>query len=125
MRAYGHRAVQLLDQVRGRLEKVTPQNRLTAARAQVEHLHARVGRASVQKQLFAGQQLKGIILRLENLNPRAVLGRGYSITRLKKGNRIVTEEALPHPDDVLVTELANKVTLESKVTSVPEKKGES
>jgi len=54
--------------------------------------------------------------RLSSLNPRAVLQRGYSITRLKSSGHIITDKTTVSPGDVIVTELDKNTAIESQVT---------
>ncbi len=55
--------------------------------------------------------------RLEGLNPKSVLQRGYSITKnLKTGNLIRTSEDI-QVGDLIITELAMENLIESKVTN--------
>jgi exodeoxyribonuclease VII large subunit len=54
--------------------------------------------------------------RLSSLNPRAVLQRGYSITRLKSSGNIITSKTAISPGDVIVTELDKRIAIESQVT---------
>jgi exodeoxyribonuclease VII large subunit len=51
---------------------------------------------------------------LEALDPRQVLARGYSITRLKRGSKLLHSAADAHPGDVLETRLVDG-TVESVV----------
>jgi exodeoxyribonuclease VII large subunit len=53
--------------------------------------------------------------RLAGLNPKAVLKRGYSITRNKRTSALVKSLADIDEQDVIITELANEKTIESKV----------
>jgi len=68
------------------------------------------------------QQLNTYRQRLENLDPHAVLKRGYSITRSKKTNKIITAETKITHNETIVTELAQNTTMESKVTEPPKQK---
>ena len=54
--------------------------------------------------------------RLVALNPKSVLGRGYSITANKKTGSLVRTPADVDIGDLLVTELAEQNLIESKVT---------
>jgi exonuclease VII large subunit len=64
------------------------------------------------------QQLNSFQQRLENLDPRAVLRRGYSITRLKQTNRIITQQTEIQPGDMVITELDRNKNIESEVTQI-------
>ena len=54
--------------------------------------------------------------RLAGLNPKAVLGRGYSITTRKETGLVVRQPADVQVGDMMVTELANENLVESRVT---------
>jgi exodeoxyribonuclease VII large subunit len=54
--------------------------------------------------------------RLAGLNPKAVLQRGYSITRNKRTSSLIRSLNDVQPDDEIITELANDKIIESKVT---------
>jgi exodeoxyribonuclease VII large subunit len=54
--------------------------------------------------------------RLETLNPKSVLNRGYSITSRKETGLLVRQVGDVEPGDLLVTELAGENLIESKVT---------
>jgi len=61
-------------------------------------------------------QLSGPANRLAALNPRSVLQRGYSITRNKRTSTVVKSLNDVEISDLIITELANENTIESKVT---------
>lgn len=71
--------------------------------------------------MMGKHQLHQITKRLENLNPKAVLNRGYSITRHKQNNNIITDMTTLNDGATIVTELANNKTIESKVTKKAKK----
>jgi exodeoxyribonuclease VII large subunit len=54
--------------------------------------------------------------RLEGLNPKSVLNRGYSITKSSKTGLLVRTPADIQIGDLLITELAHENLIESKVT---------
>ncbi len=53
--------------------------------------------------------------RLAALNPKSVLKRGYSITRIKSSNALLKFPQQVDESDILITELANEKTIESRV----------
>jgi exodeoxyribonuclease VII large subunit len=73
---------------------------------------AAVGRAILQK----GMRLEAACNRLEGLNPRSVLDRGYSITLNTQTGRVVRTPEDLAVGDLLVTELARDACIESRVT---------
>jgi exodeoxyribonuclease VII large subunit len=56
--------------------------------------------------------------RLSAMNPKSVLGRGYSITRSKKNGLVVRSADDVEISDLLITELANENLIESQVTKL-------
>lgn len=56
--------------------------------------------------------------RLVAMNPKSVLGRGYSITRSKKNSLVVRSVDDVEISDLLITELANENLIESQVTKI-------
>jgi exodeoxyribonuclease VII large subunit len=61
-------------------------------------------------------QLIAVTGRLEGLNPKSVLQRGYSITTNRKTSLLVRTSEDIHIGDILITELAGENLIESKVT---------
>jgi exodeoxyribonuclease VII large subunit len=64
----------------------------------------------------AGLQLTAQENRLIGLNPKAVLSRGYSITTNKKTGKLLRDSKDIELGELIVTELAKKKIIESKVT---------
>ncbi len=54
--------------------------------------------------------------RLEALNPKSVLRRGYSLTTSRRTGQVVRGVGDVEVGDVLVTELADQNSVESQVT---------
>jgi exodeoxyribonuclease VII large subunit len=67
--------------------------------------------SDMQLRLAAGEN------RLEPLNPRSILSRGYSITRRKDTGKVVLAAGDVQVGDVILTELANQNLVESQVNS--------
>ena len=61
-------------------------------------------------------QLTAMENRLATLNPKSVLNRGYSITTNKKTGKLVSNAEDVKAGDLIITELAKKELIESKVT---------
>lgn len=105
-----------LDNTAIRLRAASPLRQAQNQRVVLTELTNRVSRALKQFVQSRQQQLDTSTKRLESLNPRAVLGRGYSITRIEATNAIITAKNIPQPDDIITTELADNATIHSKVT---------
>ncbi len=104
-----------------RFKVATPKYRVVHQRSLLDNATRRINTARSQFLRQNRQQLDTLTKRLENLDPRAVLNRGYSITRLKENKRIVSDKSKIKAGDRLLTELANKTIMESEVTSPPQK----
>ena len=89
-----------LDGLRSRLHRASPQRQIDLARQRLvdreERLHRQMAQhlAGLKERLAFGQ------VRLESLNPTAVLGRGYSIVQQADG-RVVTGPAGAATGDLL------------------------
>ena len=81
----------------------------------LKQLADRIGRAQENLNRNRRERFKNIRVRWEGVNPRAVLQRGYSITRVKSTGRIITAESKVRRGDLLMTELAQKKFIESEV----------
>ena len=112
----------LLQHLAIQLQAATPRRRTEQLNTALNHLAHRTAQAQQQFMWRTAQQLTACNNRLKNLNPRAVLGRGYSITRHQPTNTIVTAATPLAPDDLLVTELADETFVTSKVTKPPKPK---
>ena len=128
---------QLLDEFAGELGERIRQL-LAAARQRVVGSYERVsriephrllGRWKVELNNLAGRTDSGVrasinrcrmglmaqVNRLGALNPKSVLGRGYSITKIKKTGRLVKRLEDVRIGDLLITELAEENLIESEV----------
>ena len=96
--------------------RIEPQRLLAKKTVELNELENRTKTAlnSVMNRLTL--QLMGQANRLAALNPKSVLKRGYSITRLKSNFAVVRTADEVKVCDVLVTELGDENLIESKVT---------
>lgn len=123
------RARQLLDdrerQLQGALRTLTDRarRRVAVSESRLHAQHPRAGVAILKQKLLTlttlldrsrraslrtrHQQLDSLHRQLEALNPTGVLSRGYSITSLKKGGKILRSAADVHASDVLVTRFSD------------------
>ncbi len=70
-----------LNEIHFRLKNCAPSSRLQMIRSQVEILSFRLLKANEKFTLFLQDRIGGLNAKLHALNPKAVLERGYSITR--------------------------------------------
>ena len=72
---------------------------------------------SAVRNVFVKKELQLTVAenKLAALNPKSVLRRGYSITTNKKTSEVVTSSADVEIGDLLITELAKKNLIESRV----------
>jgi exodeoxyribonuclease VII large subunit len=104
------------------LNAAGPARRFDALRLKIDNLTQRLINAQRQLDARRKQSLTHLAHRFESINPRAVLARGYSITRLKATGRLLTAETAVQPGDLLRTELAHDTILDSQAISPPMKK---
>jgi len=72
----------------------------------IDELESRLTRAARNRFQAAKTRAESLDARLESLNPLAVLGRGYSLTRRASDGRIVRDAAELSPGDALATRFA-------------------
>ena len=116
LRSLIQRAKGLVDQIQGLVLRIEPHRLLGRCTVEVSDLAARHTAAVVA--LLAREQmiLESQASRLDALNPKAVLGRGYSLTTNQRTGRLVRTPADVEVGDPMVTELARGNLIESQVT---------
>lgn len=97
--------MQRLDGLERQLRSLNPQQRLQLRQQQLDHLTQRLRQNWAVIQQQGRQQLQSLVAQLNQLNPRAVLERGYSITRTQS-SQIVRASEQVQADQVLQIELA-------------------
>ncbi|MBN1510536.1 MAG: exodeoxyribonuclease VII large subunit [Phycisphaerae bacterium] len=104
-----------LSQVMGRRERdlarraqeliaTRPDGRIALLADRVERFGRRAADALVHRTELAGARVRSIEERLQATSHRATLARGFTITRLRKGRRLVRDVSDVRPGDRLVTE---------------------
>jgi len=109
----------------GVLRGASPVHGLRSKRLELLHLGQRLERGQGQLLEKQERQLEHRQQRLANLNPRAVLRRGYSITRRGATGRVLGPEEAVEAGELLSTELDGSRIIESQVTQVPQQKEDS
>lgn len=99
-----------------------PQKEMTRQRILLTQTAQRIGRGYRVQNKTRRERIKNISARLAGVDPRSILKRGYSITRLKESKNIVTDDQSLRAGDVILTELANKKFIESEILSPDNKK---
>jgi len=120
-RDYGQRRKEGLTLMHSRLQAGRPQNRIELQGSTLKNLAGRMAAARGQFVRRQQERLAGLNARLGNLDPRAVLRRGYSITRLKSNRQILNDKSKIKVGELLLTELAQETQIESEVTALSEK----
>ncbi|HPD48311.1 MAG TPA: exodeoxyribonuclease VII large subunit [Anaerohalosphaeraceae bacterium] len=109
-----------LDRVGRLVARIEPHRVVGVKHVQVEEhsgrLRAAWGAVAGEKRL----KLTALENRLEALDPRSVLKRGYSITKNARTGRVVTRAADVAVGDTIVTEFAERGRVESDVRKVSE-----
>ncbi len=103
--AGGHR--QQLQSAGSRLLEKSPARRVDRQQAYLETTLRRLGKSLAHRLELARQRLRAAAGKLEAMSYRTTLARGFSITRLKKGRRILADIAKLAPGDRLLTETAS------------------
>ena len=109
------RAGQAIQQAQMAMVRIEPKRFLLASRNRLEQLAGRAGYAFHKRLSEKVLQITAAENRLQALNPRGVLERGYSITVNQRTGKVVTAAADVTPGDVIQTELARQNTIESVV----------
>ncbi len=107
-----------LEQARLRIGRIEPHRLVGAKRIETHQLASRAT-AAVKSVLSKKQlQLTAAANRLETLDPRSVLDRGYSITTNQRTGKVITTAADVRVGDTINTEVARQTTIESEVKKV-------
>jgi exodeoxyribonuclease VII large subunit len=100
------------------LRAQSPVARTLGDRRRLTELSSRLDRGLARQLDRARHQLSGAAGRLDSLSPLAVLGRGYSLTRLPSGEIVRGARQVAAGDDVSV--LLSQGSLECRVTATKE-----
>jgi exodeoxyribonuclease VII large subunit len=110
-----------LDRLRSQLQRIEP-SRLIAQQDIRLHRFKSRNQAAIVKILNKNQlKLAALENRLEALDPRSVLNRGYSLTINERTGRVVTAVDQVEIKDRLTTELAKDQKIHSRVEEVEDK----
>lgn len=101
-----------------RFQALSPQRHLQPQQLNLKHLANHVQRHQKYFLHQKHQHLDHLQQHLNNLNPRNILQRGYSITTSKRTGKILSSDRPPKPGDTIITELANRKQLESTITKL-------
>lgn len=115
LREFGRNRRYHIDNLGVKLNAASPKKAVEHQKTLLAHLAQRAVSGQRQKAYNSIQELNLYQSRLENLNPRSVLRRGYSITRRQADNRIVSGEMDIQPGELLRTELDRQRSIVSKV----------
>jgi exodeoxyribonuclease VII large subunit len=74
-----------VDSLQARLRRASPRSRLRGDRQRLDELQARISRATLAEQALKRARLETIGARLDGLNPRQVLQRGYALVEKQDG----------------------------------------
>ena len=102
--------------VEERIARTSPERTVERMAVRLSELESR-SLAAVRQRLHDDEiAITAMENRLAGLNPKSILHRGYSITRHRRTGEVVRDADQLGPDDVLVTELADRQFVESRVT---------
>ncbi|MBN1341219.1 MAG: exodeoxyribonuclease VII large subunit [Phycisphaerae bacterium] len=88
------------------LRSASPRHAVARARDRLTHLAERLDRATTDRRRQILRELENLAVRLQASGHEAILRRGFSITRLRRGNRIVTDPSQVRSGDRVTTETA-------------------
>jgi exodeoxyribonuclease VII large subunit len=112
------RLIERLNRMRAMLQRIEPVRLLASHKLDVHRLDGRNQQATHKILSKKQLQLTGLENRLRALDPRSVLGRGYSITLNERTGTLVTEGSDVQINDALTTELAKGRKIHSRVEKV-------
>lgn len=107
-----------VEKLAGIIARIEPGRVIAQQRLRLHDLAARELRAMCNILSKKQLQLTAQENRVQALNPRSVLSRGYSITINRCSGAVITATAQIAPGDVILTELADNQRFESAVTKV-------
>jgi exodeoxyribonuclease VII large subunit len=110
---------QRLDRLAMRLTTTQVQLRIAQEQQTLLDYRRRLRRGTRDTLHRRNEHLQGLLARLRSLDPRAVLRRGYTITRTEQGE-LVTPDLPVQKGQLLWTELADNLRLQSQVTQPPQ-----
>ncbi|MCC7290786.1 MAG: exodeoxyribonuclease VII large subunit [Phycisphaerales bacterium] len=111
-----HEMHRLADQSRGRLERASPLARVLRHGERTDYLHHLLKRGMTAAGARRIQRVAALEQLLAALSYRSVLGRGYTITRLKRGREVVRDADRLRDGDRIITEFRDGET-ESQVVN--------
>jgi exodeoxyribonuclease VII large subunit len=118
-------AVQIIQRGEMAVVRIEPRRFLSAGQTRLVQLESRVRRAFDKCHSEKLLQMTAAQNRLQALNPKAVLERGYSITMNRRTGNIVVAATDVKPGDAITTELARQQQIESVVEKILPNKQDS
>ena len=106
-----------MNELERRLERISPAGAIPRLNERVTGLHRRLGDACRHRLVRLRDHIRSREELLTAMSYRSVLGRGFSITRLKKGGRVVRSTAKLRDRERVVTEVCDG-TFESEVINL-------
>ena len=113
------RAGRLVQQAEMAILRIEPRRFLSMGQNRLMQLEGRTRQAWERRRSEKLLQMAAVQNKLQALNPRAVLERGYSITTSRRTGKIITTVADVRPGDAITTELSQQQRIESTVTNIP------
>jgi exodeoxyribonuclease VII large subunit len=98
--------------------RIEPRRALAAGQAGLVGLESRIKRIVDKRCAEKMLQITAAENRLQALNPKAVLERGYSLTTNQRTGKVLTAASDVTAGDVITTELARQERIESRVNKI-------
>lgn len=111
-------AAELIGQAQMAVLRIEPRRFLSAGHTQLVQLESRIKRIMDKRSAEKMLQITAAQNKLQALNPKAVLERGYSITTSQRTGKVITAATDVAAGDVILTELARQERIESTVDKI-------
>jgi exodeoxyribonuclease VII large subunit len=111
-------AARVVRQAEMAIVRIEPRRFLSAGQARLVQLESRAKQAVDKRCSEKLLQITAVQNRLQALNPKAVLERGYSLTTNRRTGKVVASTADVTAGDVITTELARQQRIESTVDKI-------
>jgi exodeoxyribonuclease VII large subunit len=120
VRGSRRQAAHLLSLARNALRSLNPVARIANGTALLSQLRGRLASAAANRVKASRHRFDAAVGRLDSLSPLAVLGRGYSLTRLLPSGAIVRSAAQTRPGDAIEI-LLHQGVLDARVERLKER----
>lgn len=111
-------SIELISRLESNLRRVDPLLIISKQKLALLNLDQKLKQALVKLTAKHRLVLASLVGQLTGLNPRSILKRGYSITRVKDTNEIISENSNIKQKMIIVTEFGDNKMIESEVKNI-------